>query len=187
LPNTVTPNALLTDSVVPIGGKAQTFPISGTTTAAQTCTLGTLFGSAIYLPGGTLISSGLVLVTTAVTTPSHTWMALIAAQATGGQLIQQVLAVTADQLTAAVGIGEYALPFVTPYLVPGDGVLAYFGFMSAGATAGAVLGATQLATTAAFTPALAVTAGTGLTTPPAVGAQTAVFAAGTSALYAVVY
>jgi hypothetical protein len=178
---TPTPYASFVQAVT--GAKAQTFPYEGSTIAAQTLTLGTLFVAGIALGGDVQVDGGLVEITTAVTTPSHTWMVLLQAIAMGGLPAMTVLAVTADQLAGAVGLGIYQLAFTAPYVTPGDGGLYYLGIMSAGATAGAAMGVTTTASSG-FTPGLAGTAGTALTVPPAVGTATAAFTAGTVSLWA---
>lgn len=179
-------NPLTTGMGIPMGGKAQTFPYVGATIAAQTMTLGTLFLTEITLAGGQVVNGAGVLVTTAVTTPTHTWMVIVQAVPSGASAVANVVAVTADQLLTAVALGYYQLNFATPFTVPGDGGPYYLGFASAGTTAGALAGVTTLASTAAFLPAAAATAGTGLTTPPAVGAATAAIAAGTVSFYGVI-
>lgn len=180
-----TPSPYYSASLQASGAKAQTFPVEGATTVAETVTLGTLFVSGIVLTSDQQIDSILVENIAAVTTPSHTWGCLLQAIQMGGLLVMTVLAVTPDALAAAIGPGLIELNFPNPpYITPGDGGFYYAGFCSAGATAGTFLGVTGVAGgQGGFTPGLYGTAGTGLTVPPAVGTQTAAFLAGTVNLW----
>lgn len=136
-------------------------------TALAAGTSGTLYARLIVLPPGLTVNNLDYWQIGASTTPSHSWMVLMN---TGGV----VQAVTADGLATQQGAATYyrsavTVPFTTP---PGAPSLWYIGAMLASAAQGTMGGGTGTPTVTGPTGTIAsfVTGGTGLTTPPALGA-----------------
>lgn len=132
-------------------------------------TSGTLYMTLISLPPGLTVNNLDFWMIGASTTPSHGWMVLT----TPGGVI---LATTADNTGGQAANTYYraavTAPFVTP---PGSPSVYYIGNMLAAATPGTFAGGPAVPITPAGVPtgtlAEFVTAGTGFTTPQAVGSQ----------------
>jgi hypothetical protein len=175
----------LADEVLGVTAVSIPRGLAGTTLAAGTS--GTLYLRLIALPAGLTVNNLDFFMVGAATTPAHSWLCLLS---TGGT----VLAVTADGLAAGQAATTYYRTAVTaPFTVPSGigvpGAQAYYvGLMLAATTMGTVLGGPAVPTAPTYSPVgiapfpVCATGGTGLTTPPAVGAvQVVTAAAGTSA------
>lgn len=143
-------------------------------------TSGTLYARVIALPPGLTVNNLDYWQLTAATTPAHQWMCLM----TPGGI---VVAVTADNTAGQANATYYRAPVTVPFTTPpGAPSQWYIGLMLAAATTTAVAGGVAPANVGAGVPAGTVTAfataGSGLTTPPALGAQQVLLpVAGTSA------
>lgn len=157
------------------GVTAVTMTRSNIGTALSAPTSGTLYARLMALPPGLTINNLDFLMSTASTTPTHSWMALV----TPGGI---VAAVTADGLaTGQAAQTNYrnplAVPFTTP---PGPPSLWYVALMLAATTPGTWTGGGSTVPTltgpAGTLPSF-VTGGAGNTVPPAVGTQLTLTAA----------
>ena len=121
----------------------------------------------IALPAGMPVKNISVLFgSTGATGPTHWWFGL-----TDVQL--NVLAVTADQVAAAIAANQFStLPVTVPYLVQYTGLYYVVASVSTSTTQPTYGGGAVYTAAAAMTPVSWGTAGT-QATPPAIGAQLA--------------
>jgi len=178
--------ASLADEV--LGVTAVTMPRGLAVGALTAGTSGTLYLRLVNLPAGLVVANLDFEMVGAATTPAHSWLCLLS---TGGT----VLAVTADGLaTGQAATTYYRTALTSTFQVPPGGAGApgaqpyYIGLMLAATTMGTVKGGSAVPTAPTYSPVgiapfpVCATGGTGLTTPPAVGAvQVVTAAAGTSA------
>ena len=156
----------------PAGTLARNIPRRNCTSGGLSAwnTTGLIAVASIPLPAGLIVSNLMVAIgNTGAVTPSHFWMAL-----TDSQL--NVLAVTADQLTAAQAAATaMKLPVTFPYQVPQTG-LYYVASSTSSATAptgvGTAVNTSSAVVAAIGNPVLCGTAGSSAT-PPAIGSQLA--------------
>lgn len=118
-------------------------------------------------PGQQTVSGSFVIGGTAATSPTHWWFVLLNAS-------RQVVAVTADQLTAALPVTTVkTLPWVTPYTPTGIEEL-FLGVCIVASGVPTFLGGGPATPNLVYTPTIvtpsaAGTCDSGLTTPPALG------------------
>jgi hypothetical protein len=123
--------------------------------------------TSVPLPQGMVISNLAFLSGgTAANGPTHWWLALLDVQL-------NVLAVTADQLTAAIGANTFLkVPVSIPVALSQSGLYYFAASVTASTTAPTASGSAPTTGAAAGAPVLCGTAGS-QSAPPAVGAQLA--------------
>lgn len=162
------------------GAKAANYNrILASNTAALLATGRLSFGILPVWPG--LVINGLTPIWTAAAVgPTNFWYDLIDVNT------RVQLAHTADQLTAAIGVGPKTLNLISPYTVPAGVYALYFGMMFAGTTPptpiltnGGQNGATG---SLGSNPQLVGSLNTGMTAPVSDGTTLAAFSAGGGAV-----
>lgn len=158
-PNT----AELSMYLAPSGATGESFPRGSATVYLSGMTAGTLYVTAIALPGAlTVTNLSVITGATAAAGISDAWLVLLDDTMT-------VRAVTANQTSGFTAFTTVTLPVTTPYTTPYSG-LYYQGFCMVSTTLPTLVAHPAAQSNAnSAPPALAGTSTTGLTAPPAPG------------------